>query len=119
MNITIDDFAPLGTLVKGYELDPAKHYVFIFDGKHFDRAAANSLFEKVRGEHPEMCIHIIGTQAPKAIEVLETTLANQIEAKISALDSDGSWEGIEQWDSGIKPLLNRAIKALRGDHGAV
>jgi hypothetical protein len=123
MNITIDDFAPLSPLVKGYELDPAKHYFIICDGKKFEYKLAEALFKNIRENHPNLSIHIINTEAPKAIEVRETTLADQLDVVLK------KWERISDFDlsngmdvveliTDLQPLLNRAIKALRGDHAS-
>ena len=115
MNITIDDFAPLAPLVKGYELDPAKHYFIICDGKKFEYKLAEALFKNIRENHPNLSVHIINTEAPKAIEVRETTLADKLAETLHG------WQNVPPMEfmGNLMPLLNRAIKALRGQHGGV
>ena len=69
--VNIDDFAPLAKLVKGYELDPAKAYLIVCDGKSFSKGLAEALMRDVRQMHPDINIAIVATLHPKEIEVRE------------------------------------------------
>jgi len=67
--INIDDFKPLGKLVSGYELDPAKSYLIVCDGKSFNKGLAESLMRDIRQMHPDIHIAIVASLKPKDIEV--------------------------------------------------
>lgn len=120
MNITTEDFAPLAPLVKGYELQPGKCYLFVVDGRKFDYKLANSLLHHLRDEHPEISAAVIGTMEPKGIDVRETTLADQLEALVSEVTANQTIPGLAEVEfPKFVSLVNRAIKALRGDRGSV
>ena len=112
MKITTEDFAPLSQLVKGYELQPGKHYLFIADGKKFSYDLAHALLKHFREEHPEINVAIIGTTEAKGLDVRETTLADELEALKFAWLHRTSELGFIQ---AFEPLCNRAIKVLRGE----
>lgn len=68
--VTIDNFKPLAKLVAGYELQPGRHYLIVC-GPSFAHHLAESLFQHLREEHPEISIQIVATTKPKEIEVRE------------------------------------------------
>lgn len=114
--MTTDDFAKLAPLVTGYELQPGKHYLFIADGKKFNYDLAKALSQNMRDHHPELTVFVIGTLEPKALEIRETTLADQIVAvEREWLDEQPPTPaGTQNFITAILPLLNRAIKVLQG-----
>ena len=69
--INIDEFKPLSSLVKGYELDPTKIYLIVCDGKDFKAGHAYSLFKDIRQMHPDINIAVVASLKPKSIEVME------------------------------------------------
>lgn len=118
MKLTTEDFKPLGALVKGYELEAGKHYLLIVDGRGFDYGLANALLSRLREEHPEICAHIIATIEPKKVDVRETTLADELEALVKDATDHQTIPNLAEIDlSTFLPVMNRAIKALRGEHG--
>lgn len=120
MKITIEDFAPLSTLVRAYELQPGKHYLIVCDGKSFDFALASNLFKRVAEWHPEAVVAVVNTLAPKSVTVVETTLADEMaNARPELLTDDcGCSECLAKHQS-LAQLLDRAVAALRGQHGSV
>ena len=69
--INIDDFRPLGKLVNGYELDPAKAYLIVCESKSFSRGLAEALMRDIRQMHPDINIAIVASLKAKDIEVRE------------------------------------------------
>jgi len=67
----VEDYKPLATLVKGYELKPDHSYLFVCDGKKFSYELANALLRNVRDHHPNIGVFIIATPKSKGIEVRE------------------------------------------------
>lgn len=67
----VEDFEPLSTLIRAYELQPGKHYIVICDGKHFSYELAHALFAGLRENHPELEIQVIATTVPKGIQIGE------------------------------------------------
>lgn len=69
--IRVEDFTPLAKLVSAYELVPGRDYLIIADGKTFSYDLAHALFAKLREQHPELSIFVVGTLYPKGLEVSE------------------------------------------------
>ena len=69
--IKIDDFQKIAPLVRGYELQPGKHYLIVCDGKDFKFGLAHALFKDLLDRHPEIEIHVIGTLKPNGIVAME------------------------------------------------
>jgi hypothetical protein len=114
VKITTEDFAPLATLVKGYELQPGKHYLFVAGGKKFDYQLAHALVKGFQDFHPDIHAAIIGE--PGQLDVRETTLADELEAlKADVLDATEIPNVAAVNLATFVPLLDRAIKVLRGE----
>jgi hypothetical protein len=75
--LTIDDFAPLSPLVRGYEFRPGCAYLILCDGKEFSASAAYALMRDIRQMHPDVQIAIVATPKVKSIEVREKELPQQ------------------------------------------
>lgn len=69
--LTIDDFAKLSPLVRGYELRPDRAYLIVCDGKDFSQGLAERLMQDIRQMHPDVNIAIVASLKPKSIEVRE------------------------------------------------
>lgn len=69
--INIDDFAKISPLVRGYELDPAKVYLIVCDGKDFNSGLAHSLMKDIMQMHPNLNVAVVASLKPKSIEVRE------------------------------------------------
>lgn len=69
--LNIDDFTKVMPLAKGYELDPAKVYLVVADGKDFNASAVQALMRDIRQMHPDLSIAIVATLKPKSIEIRE------------------------------------------------
>lgn len=118
MNITIEDFAALSPLIKAYELQPGRHYLFVCDGKHFDYDLANALIRRLRENHPEIHGAVLASLSPKGIDVRETTLADELERLTAEVTANQTIPGLAEVEfPKFVSLINRAIKTLRGDHG--
>jgi hypothetical protein len=69
--VNLDDFSKIAPLVRGYELQPGKHYLIVCDGKDFKFGLAHALFKNLLDLHPELQIHVVGTLKPSGIVVME------------------------------------------------
>jgi hypothetical protein len=69
--VRVEDFKKLAPLCDAYELQPGKAYVIVCGPKDFSHESASALFAKLREWHPDLNIHIVVTEKPKAIEVRE------------------------------------------------
>lgn len=69
--VRLEDFQKIAPLVRGYELQPGKHYLIVADGKDFKFGLAHALFKELRELHPELQIHVVGTLKPSGIVVME------------------------------------------------
>jgi hypothetical protein len=77
VTVNIDDFAPLSSLVRGYEFRPGCAYLILCDGKGFSASAAYALMRDIRQLHPDVQIAIVTTPSLKSIEVREKELPQQ------------------------------------------
>ena len=67
--LTIDAFAPLSALVKGYELKPGHAYLIVLDKEHFNAGLASALMRDIRQMHPDVEIAVVATPKSRAIHV--------------------------------------------------